>query len=296
MCGIIVYSVVIPHYNSSQLLSRMLKSIPERDDIEIIVVDDNSRQIEKEKLKLLHHHNLIVKYLDQNLGAGGARNYGMKIMKGKWALIVDADDMFDLKAFEVLDKYRDKEIDYLCYCVDSINPKTGGSDGSKIVSNESVRAFLNNPNTRNRNLFLFRNTLCWNKMISIDFIRKNKIEFEQSMVNNDVYFTYAIALRAKKIEVTPEVLYHCVPVSDSITMKPKSIEREFEFYLQAQKRNGFFEFIGMKHYPYYRSDILYAIFLAKKRGIKDMIKFFRYKFNHKQEIVNARMAYLGLFD
>ena len=32
------YSITITHYNSPALLSRMLKSIPERDDIQIIVV------------------------------------------------------------------------------------------------------------------------------------------------------------------------------------------------------------------------------------------------------------------
>lgn len=36
------YSFIIPHHNSPDLLNRYLKSIPQREDIEIIVVDDNS--------------------------------------------------------------------------------------------------------------------------------------------------------------------------------------------------------------------------------------------------------------
>jgi glycosyltransferase involved in cell wall biosynthesis len=40
------YSFIIPHHNSPKLLERCLNSIPQRDDIEIIVVDDNS---DKEK-------------------------------------------------------------------------------------------------------------------------------------------------------------------------------------------------------------------------------------------------------
>ena len=36
------YSFVIPHHNSPTLLNRCLDSIPQREDIEIIVVDDNS--------------------------------------------------------------------------------------------------------------------------------------------------------------------------------------------------------------------------------------------------------------
>ena len=35
------YSIIIPHKNSAILLKRCLDSIPQRNDIEIIVVDDN---------------------------------------------------------------------------------------------------------------------------------------------------------------------------------------------------------------------------------------------------------------
>ena len=36
------YTVIIPHKNIPELLQRCLDSIPERDDIQVIVVDDNS--------------------------------------------------------------------------------------------------------------------------------------------------------------------------------------------------------------------------------------------------------------
>lgn len=38
----IVYSIIIPHKNIPDLLRRCLDSIPQRPDIQIIVVDDNS--------------------------------------------------------------------------------------------------------------------------------------------------------------------------------------------------------------------------------------------------------------
>ena len=36
------YSIIIPHKNIPELLQRCLDSIPKREDIQIIVVDDNS--------------------------------------------------------------------------------------------------------------------------------------------------------------------------------------------------------------------------------------------------------------
>ena len=45
------YTIIIPHYKIIDLLGRALSSIPDREDIQIIVVDDNSgiKQSEFEK-------------------------------------------------------------------------------------------------------------------------------------------------------------------------------------------------------------------------------------------------------
>ena len=37
-----IYSIIIPHKDIPDLLQRCLDSIPVRDDVEVIVVDDNS--------------------------------------------------------------------------------------------------------------------------------------------------------------------------------------------------------------------------------------------------------------
>ena len=36
------YSFIIPHHNLPELLKRCVSSIPKRDDVQIIIVDDNS--------------------------------------------------------------------------------------------------------------------------------------------------------------------------------------------------------------------------------------------------------------
>ena len=47
----ILYSFVIPHHNTPDLLQRLIDSIPQREDIEIIVVDDNSDEGKKANVK-----------------------------------------------------------------------------------------------------------------------------------------------------------------------------------------------------------------------------------------------------
>lgn len=36
------FTIIIPHFNTPTLLLRLIKSIPERNDLELIIVDDNS--------------------------------------------------------------------------------------------------------------------------------------------------------------------------------------------------------------------------------------------------------------
>ena len=42
MDKIMNFTIIIPHKNIPHLLERLIKSIPVRDDLEIIVVDDHS--------------------------------------------------------------------------------------------------------------------------------------------------------------------------------------------------------------------------------------------------------------
>jgi hypothetical protein len=43
-------------------------------------------------------------------------------------------------------------------------------------------------------------------------------------------------------------------------------------------------------------DLLYVPFMIKKRGFADMVRFFRYRSQHKKEVKLARQAYLFLLE
>ena len=75
------YSIIIPHRNSPLLLERCLKSIPQRPDLEVIVVDDNSDIAEKPSTD---RNDVRFIFLDavQSKGAGKARNAGIKESQG----------------------------------------------------------------------------------------------------------------------------------------------------------------------------------------------------------------------
>lgn len=290
------YSIIIPHHNTSSMLSRMLKSIPEREDTQIVVVDDHSDTSEVEALKRLIHINLELCFLPENHGAGYARNIGLEKVLGEWTLVVDADDVFAENTFDVFDKNVDENLDLLCFCAKCFDASTGKISKYKDMSDESVRMFIQKETKYSRNRFRYRNTVCWNKLVKTDFLRKNNIKFEDCQVNNDVYYALQVCHKAKNIKVIPDELY-CYMINDnSITHKKRTIEREFLFYIQVQKRNGLYKALGLNGYPFYRPTYLYIPFLIKKKGICGMIGFFKYLNIHREEVLEARKSYLSILE
>ncbi len=289
------YSVVIPHYESAQMLGRMLKSIPERDDIQIIVVDDCSSLKCQDELRLLQHCGLELVFQKENRGAGAARNVGLKYVKGEWVIAVDADDFFSKDAFDVFDKNLNLSYDYLMFCMCYYDPKTNQVvDGGKNVSNQSNIKFLNRPTKANFRRLKLKSTVCYNKLVRSDFLREKNIQFEECAVNNDVLYAYEVSLFSNRMKLIPDALYIKEIVYTGITAKKRDLDREFMFYLQAQKRNGLFDMLGIRRYPFYRSDFLYALFLLKKRGLKDTISFFKMRISRKKEAKEAFEAYRGV--
>ncbi|MBQ4405983.1 MAG: glycosyltransferase [Bacteroidales bacterium] len=289
-----IYSIVIPHYNSATLLQRMLDSIPQRKDIQIIVVDDCSTIENIELLRNSHHSNLEITYLPDNHGPGHARNVGMQMATGKWLLVVDADDVFADHAFSVFDNYVDSDYDYINYCIKVTNADLK-TNGNNVYSDQIVREYIENPTDTNLLKFKYLNSVCWNKLVRNKFIQANGVCFDETMVTDDIIYNLIIGLKAKKFKVIPDELYVYIENMNSITHKNKTLDREFLFYIQIQKRNGFFQKLGLTHYPFYRRTILYFPHMLLKRGLSDAIKFFKMIRERKNEIAEARKAYLYLF-
>lgn len=89
-------SVVIPHYNSSDLLTttigKVLKSAClEGIQIEIVVVDDGSSDPHRSSIRKLVSHETRVIFADRNLGRSGAVNLGVSESAHDLVLVLDCD-------------------------------------------------------------------------------------------------------------------------------------------------------------------------------------------------------------
>lgn len=106
-------SIIIPTYNQEELIVRALDSIPDRDDIEVIVIDDCSTDKTLEVVKKYNKiKNLKIFHNDKNLGSGLSRNVGFDNAEGKWLYALDSDDYFLTDKFIEVINYLDKLDEY----------------------------------------------------------------------------------------------------------------------------------------------------------------------------------------
>ena len=106
-------SLIIPNRNCLDLLERCLDSVPRRDDIQIIVVDDASdpKVVDFEKYRSLADEHVEIIFTTEGLGAGYARNVGLRHAHGKWLMFLDSDDFLLPSALDLIDRYSASESD-----------------------------------------------------------------------------------------------------------------------------------------------------------------------------------------
>ena len=102
-------SIIIPVFNTHELLERLLLSIIDKDingiDLQVIVVDDGSKYSIADKI-----HHLLDVFLEKNAdlvllrqdnaGPGAARNTGLKHANGEYIWFSDADDLIVNDCFQ----------------------------------------------------------------------------------------------------------------------------------------------------------------------------------------------------
>lgn len=224
------YSFIIPHHNSPDLLNRLLDSIPQRGDIEIIVVDDNSDSAKKPQTSRTDVKIIHVKAEDSK-GAGRARNLGLKEATGKWLLFADADDYYINNHIDKLDELKDNDYDIIFFDHDT-NMNIAGN-----VFQNRLEKMLNG-GKRDRANFKHMSNAPWNKMYKRTFVIENNIQFEEIPIQNDAYFVHKASSLTDNFHYINEKLYYYEINDKGITLKKRKkedIERSITTTIKTDK-------------------------------------------------------------
>lgn len=229
------YSIIIPHKNVPQLLQRCLDSILIRDDVQVIVVDDNSDvdKVNFDNFPQWKGENYEYYLTKEGKGAGYARNIGIKHAKGEWLLFADADDTFNSESLNaLLDKPKDN-YDVICWPSDvtHTNGETGpypfqDQVGNQIFNYDNVG--LNELTPCNNPDILFSLFEPWHKMCSRNIIEKHNIKYSEVPSCNDALFSVKLAIHAKKVAIYSDIVYHYIRRNQSLSL---SLSEDFQMIL-----------------------------------------------------------------
>ena len=266
----IKYSYIIPHKDSIKLLLRCINSIEDKENSQIIVIDDNSKNQDEIIAAIGTFPSVELILSKHNIGAGAARNLGLKKAIGKWILFADADDFFNEGYIHAVDKYYNSHNDIIIFDTNSRI-----SDSLQITENRFPEwSVIIKRRDFERSKWVI--PVVWGKLYLRRFIDENSICFDEVFASNDVMFCYKANLLAKSYLIDDYVLYCSTKNSNSLCYNIN--EKNILCRVQVLKRtNALLRSIGMNKYQY---NIFSLILLFRRIGWKKFFcEFFRYSKN-----------------
>lgn len=269
----ITYSFIIPHKNCPDLLKRCVDSIPERDDVQIIVVDDNSDEGRKPLLPKRNGLEIVMLNASQSKGAGRARNVGLTKAEGTWLLFADADDYYCTDNLNILlDKYKAEDADMVILNAQSV-------DENGNISNHLTNVYVNN--YKNKKFYsskVIRYGLWtpWSRMVRRNLVVKYNLTFDEIPIGNDKMFSLNCSKFAVKLAVESDFIYYYFkPQGRSITDSYKyDIDKILPTICLARRAMEFYSEVGY----IFKSEQLYILIkmLSLKKNSKKYINcYFR---------------------
>lgn len=222
------FTIIIPHHNIPLLLLRCLKTIPNREDIQVVIIDDNSDYFNKNELQSIDLPHLEIIEIKESRGAGAARNEGLKVARGKWILFADADDFFNDCLEDVLDSQVNSIYDLIVFDSNAVLSNTLQPTVSRDTIVQKYK--------KNGDEYLLRYKLhtVWGKMFKKDIIDKYNILFSEVPASNDVMFAGIYGHYAVNILFIDLAVYCCTTREGSICTKLSynNLKARFDIALQ----------------------------------------------------------------
>lgn len=223
-------SIIIPVYNAAEHLAPCLEGLLTQTlgDIEIICVDDGSRDSSLEVLNSFAARDSRIKLLSQqNRGCGGARNSGLDRATGDYILFIDADDYVEgdycQRMYEAAERHSAdvvvvgmKKV-YAHYTKDRF-----------VVEREAV---YSSPQQKFEAVDCPRIFYVMNKLFRRESLQRLSLRFEESVCYEDVMFLARVFCEMGDLVTIPDVYYMYVNQSTGITKSRQTPKKQQDKYI-----------------------------------------------------------------
>lgn len=274
------YSIIVPYRDKYKLFVKAIDSIPDRKDIQIIIVDNAPQSLLKEQIPQKNHITVTYITSSPTKGAGHARNVGMEYAEGEYIIFLDSDDFFTDIAFGCFDTYLDKDYDLIVFNATSICiPDGTASLRHKHIEDRINEYLIDGSEDPIRYLIVTP----YPKMIRRELITHYNLKFMEVPASNDLLFSVKVGHFARKICVSDKIVYVITEgtANSSLTKSPTR-ENMWSRYNVAMEQYKFMESIGRKDLRFHVAPMI--LFSLKKFGVKEFFKYIKYALKNKINI------------
>lgn len=268
-----LFSVVVPAYNSEKTISKCLDSLVLQDfrDFQVIVIDDGSTDNTVDIIKKYQNSLNLLLIKSKNGGVSKARNIGISNSTAQFIIFLDSDDSFESTLLGTLEQLiRSKNVDLIIWNYKKI-----------IIDNQNIE-YLTNIITSNfsgiqsMDLFqiikLYNDNLLnvpWNKCYELKKLNELNLKFdEKTQLGEDFKFNLHYLLNINSYIVLHEPFSNYFINQEQRRKQffvedilPSQIEIINQFY-SLSKEKGMFYKLSSQLDTYYIS----VIFSALKQG------------------------------
>jgi len=258
------YSIIIPYNELPDLLQRAVKSIPDRADIEIIII--NNGTVALPDSLFAERSNVQVLWDGVGKGAGAARNIGVSKATGEWLVFLDADDYFTEGAFDILDSHLQNKVDIVFFKVSCVRSEDGSPAARHMAFNELIQRYVQ---THDEGALRYEWTSPWGKMIHSKLVNRHAIRFDETQAANDILFSLLTGYYAECIDADEKTIYCVTERSGSLTTTP-SLRNLSDRIEVSVRYNRFVRTHRLRRYQ--KSIMYYLSLIARHYGYGEALK------------------------
>lgn len=275
------YSIIIPHRGDTKLLFRLLKSIPQRSDIEVLIIDNSEIPIMLNSFIDDDLCKVTLLFSDKSKGAGHARNVGILNSSGKRIIFADSDDYFTDIAFVQADKYLDSEFDIIYFNVSAVNSDSLLPSNRAMIYQDLIRGYFLSKSDDNLKRIRLKYLVPWGKIYSSALIKDNSYFFDEVEASNDIMFSLKTGHKANSITVDFSEIYTVTQNTQSLTSN-NSKQRNLSRYLVALNHNKYMRDNNLFNYEI---SVLIYIKRSLEFGMKEFLYYLKILKSYKEERV-----------
>lgn len=195
-----VLTIIIPAYNVEQYIERCVVSCEsidiDKDEFEIIIINDGSKDSTLEKLSVLaDRFNNIKVFTQENQGQSVARNLGVEKARGRYLWFVDSDDFVLSKGIkQAINKSIELDLEITMFLM-----KVFRQDGSSyIIEHPYLKPGVLSTGEQVLLSGYVGGSVC-STLYSRSFIQDNNLRFVEGIIHQDSEFSLRATALSKRI-------------------------------------------------------------------------------------------------